>query len=149
MRILSLDPGGKSGYVSCLHEDGHTSFFATGLLDKQPHHATLWSLLTISSPDVLICERFNYQRRDLEDGVSLVLISREYIGICELYTQTHPFCTLVMQQPSCMQLFSDDMLRRCGEYETQKDVRAAKKHMLYYLTNVVGDQKYIRATRRA
>jgi hypothetical protein len=86
VRILSIDPGGTTGYASLDESD----VYRVGMIGPGDHHARLWALLCAQDPDLLICEAFNYQRRELDKGVQLELVSKEYIGVCKLYVETAP-----------------------------------------------------------
>lgn len=127
--IVSLDPGGTTGVV--VLEDGEMRHHQIG---PDKHHKTLWLFLQTVAPSVLVCEQFNYQRRDLDKGVSLVLISKEYIGIAELYCQTFE-CELVMQNSSEALGFCDDKKMEKWGLELSHKERHAKdayRHMIYY-----------------
>lgn len=129
--IISLDPGGTTG-VAFVREDGGINHLQIG---PDKHHLTLWVLLVEHSPRVLVCERFNYQRRKLEKGVSLELISREYQGIAELYCQMYPQCELILQNASEAKDFCDDRKMEAWGLDLPHKERHAKdayRHMIYY-----------------
>lgn len=128
--IVSLDPGGTTG-VAIMDNDGSIRHHQIG---PDKHHKTLWLFLINMAPDVLVCEQFNYQRRELDKGVSLVLVSKEYIGIAELYTQTYE-CQLVMQNASEAKDFCDDRKMEKWGLDLPHKERHAKdayRHMIYY-----------------
>jgi hypothetical protein len=107
--------------------------------------------------DVIIYERFQYQRRELDKGVSLVLDSVEYIGIIKLcskrmhldkgFAYKHQ---LVEQTPAQAKNFwTDDKLKKVGLYTSgSAHERDATRHLLYYLMQH-GDKRYVNLLRPA
>lgn len=145
MKIIAVDPGGTTGIAEY---DTETEKLLQFQIGPDKHHRELYMYLRVADPDVLICERFNYQRRELDKGVSLVLVSREYIGICELYAQERVDYNLMMQQPAAMKLFDDDKLKRIGVYRpAMVHANDATRHLFYHMTNVMRDDKWIIAAR--
>lgn len=61
------------------------------------HHQTLWDYIAHFKPDTIICESFEFRQNYGRDKVEL--ISREYIGVVELYCQMTK-TRLVMQSAS-------------------------------------------------
>lgn len=144
MKIVAIDPGGTTGV--CEYDTESEEMFQSQI-GPDKHHKELYQLLQALYPDVVVCERFNYQRRELDKGVSLVLVSREYIGVCELWTQTNEV-PLAMQQPSCMKLFPDYKLKRIGIYRPgMVHANDATCHLLYYMTVNMKSDKWTRAAR--
>lgn len=168
MKILALDPGGSTGYAQY---DSERRSWLQGTL-RGEHHIALMNLLMSDNWDVVIYERFLYQRRELDAGVSLVLDSVEYIGVIKLYHQSitaaHGMVEkssdsglhlvqftvpeLVMQAPSSMQLWDDRKLKAAGLYTTDSPhARDATRHLLYYLTagpTEHQDRSFIAKTKR-
>src|SRR5262245_52010581 len=72
------------------------------------HHQELWQYLSDTEADVVIYERFMYQRRELTRGVTLNLDAVEYIGVTKLWCQQHADVKLVCQTPHQAKLFWDD-----------------------------------------
>ena len=154
MIILAVDPGGRTGIVKFDTETRAWDTHYLGGEDAVEHHLDLYESLTevlreairLEVPMVVVCE--NFFNRGKADAV---LISLEYIGIVKLWhaqmSRTHNV-KLVMQVPADMQLWDDDKLRRATLWETQKDIRAAKKHLLFYLTQVLHDYSFLEAARR-
>lgn len=147
-RILSLDPGGTTGW--CVHNLGGNSFRG-GQLEGSKHHKKLFGLLRRERPDVVVCEAFNYQIRK-QSGVDMpgvVLMSREYIGVAELWSQLYNR-QLVMQQPSIigLQWLKNPALKRLGIYKSGEQHRNdATRHMLYYVVQNLGLREYLGALR--
>jgi hypothetical protein len=168
MKYLAIDPGGATGIAEF---DSETREWAQYTL-RGDHHLTLWDLLCQDRWDVVIYERFLYQRRAVDKGVSLVLDSVEYIGVVKFWLQwtkrvwertpTHmrddphipgPPPVLVEQAPSAMQLWDDRKLRAAGLWTTDSPhARDATRHLLYYLTagkdNTHRDLSFMQMTKR-
>jgi hypothetical protein len=149
MRLISFDPGGTTGvavYDEPLELPGQS--FAKGWqrfeLGPGEHHADLWALLTMEQE--IVYETFDYQRRDVEHGVSLELISREYIGIIKLHKQMAPPETpvnLYPQKPSLRTFWTDDKLRELGLWVSSEHERDATRHLLYYISFTLGERKFL------
>ena len=154
MKIITVDPGGTTGIAEYNTVTEDLLQFQIG---PDEHHDELNEYLWASLPNVIVCERFNYQRRDLEKGVSLVLVSREYIGVCKRYVQWYNRINkdnnnlqveLAMQQPSCMGLFTDRKLKKIGVYRpAMVHANDATRHLFYYMTTEMKDNKWIFAAR--
>jgi hypothetical protein len=144
MKIVAVDPGGTTGIAEWNVQEEKLYQFQIG---PQEHHLELWEYLSATAPDLIICERFNYQRRELDKGVALVLVSREYIGVCKLYAHAVHH-KLVMQQPSCMALFHDARLKALGFYRpAMVHANDATRHLFYYITTEMKDDTWIRRAR--
>jgi len=131
-RIISLDPGGSTGWAM-RDKDGGISH---GTFGPEEHHVELWSFLDFNTPAVIVCERFVYQRRELDKGVSLRLDSMEYIGLVKLFLGLRMSTQgeLVLQTPSqAKHMWSDENLKRLGLWGKTPHSRDALRHLLYYL----------------
>jgi hypothetical protein len=140
MRILSLDPGGSTGYAMYHSE---TREIVQGPLGPDPHHLSLWSLLGGTFWDLIICEQFVYQRREVEKGVSVVLTSVEYIGIVKLHIEICPpeLTPQLIMSPLANKAFWDSKrdggakLKAAGVYSTDSQhARDATAHLLHYIS---------------
>lgn len=167
MKIIAFDPGGTTGV--CIFErlaNTGTVEWKHGQLGPGDHHLALWSLLERERPHIIIYERFMYQRRELTEGVSLVLDSVEYIGVIKLWYDK--FCakidpseyivepTLVEQSPSQMSLWgggkkNDDSgarLKKLSLYTPNAPhANDATRHLLYYLSVTKGDKRWFNALK--
>lgn len=162
--ILAIDPGGCTGWCRIDWVEGSPleSKVTWGFLPESrsmaPHHLTLWGLLTETGSDAfmrnelfhLVWEGFNYQRRELDKGVSLVLDSKEYIGICKLYTAFNDLKG-AEQQPSTMKLWDDSKIERlCTRHSMERPpvspahARDALRHALYHITVTMNDHSWIK-----
>ncbi len=147
MIVISIDPGGTTGVAICdfsVTERGEWEWMElTG-----DHHMELWELLINHDPDVVVYERFNYQRRDITEGVSLVLDSVEYIGIIKLAKRRCAYWgntdfELVEQQPSVRTWWTNDRLRKLSLWRSSEHERDATRHLLRYMTHVRGHREFL------
>jgi hypothetical protein len=86
-RILALDPGGMTGWACADIALAPLSVeFTQGMLGPERHHLQLFNLLGhLQVQDfTIVTESFEY-RNDSRPGLELV--SREYIGVTELFVQ--------------------------------------------------------------
>lgn len=149
-RLIGLDPGGSTGWCVRLSDGA----WAGGTFDEPNHHCKLFRHLldygvqtAFGSDPVIVCERFNYQRRDLEQGVSLILDSRNYIGVTELFSQMYSI-ELYMSQVANKNTWSDTNLKALGLYSLgSKHTRDAIRHCLWYATNIERDKQYLEVKR--
>jgi hypothetical protein len=149
MRVIALDPGGTTGvaiFQRTEHADLDNGTWERFEL-KPGHHRTLWELLTGGGPwTTVIWERFMYQRRELDKGVSLSLASVEYIGICKLYEDFHEEdVTFVEQTPAqAKNLWTDNKLKTLGLYmASAPHANDATRHLLYWLTVNRGERQWV------
>lgn len=146
-KIISFDPGGTTGYV--IHKVRpknsqtagggyhYTDSWIGDQLGPEEHHIDLWKLLTREDPDIVVCEAFNYQirRNQQVDMPGVVLMSRNYIGVIELYcalTKT----PLHMQQPSTIGIkwLDDEALKKLKIHTPGKPHKNdAARHLVYYV----------------
>lgn len=152
MKILALDPGGTTG--CCVYDDSvpeGVNKFAMFQIGPGPHHLALWDLLRSDQWDTVIYEAFTYQRRELDKGVSLVLDSKEYIGVIKLWSeyQVVPKAKLIEHPTSFMSLFKDDdKLKKMGLY-TPNAVHAndATRHLMHHLVVKLGQKHYLQVLK--
>lgn len=159
-RIISGDPGGTTGLAICTYDpdflEDQLSF--TGMqLGPGKHHFELYKeLLGMSNFDDsaidVVCESFEFrQPKAGEDGKRKVeLISREYIGVFELFTQ-YLGLRLHMQTASTAKAFIPDKpnhpeqnvkLKKLGLWvpgDNGKHAMDAYRHLLRYM--VVSDRQ--------
>lgn len=145
MRIIALDPGGTTG-VCTYCSDGLEQFKRYELSGE--HHDQLLNDINLFCPDVVIYERFQYQRRELDKGVSLSLASVEYIGVIKLAKQQNEFdkytWQLVEQTPAqAKNLWTDDKLKKLSLWASSPHERDATRHLLYYLVVALNQREWI------
>lgn len=140
MRLMAFDPGVTTG-VAWTTPQGTETAHIKGELS----HKLVWDTLESYVPNIIICERFNYQRRD-----KVVLEPMSIIGAIrtwhEVYTKTIKTSQLVFQTPSqAMNLWTDAKLQKIGLWETGRPhAMDALRHLLYYITTKEGDMTYVR-----
>jgi hypothetical protein len=141
MRILGIDPGKTTGYAKfdtdSTNLDQGFSMFEIG--SDFHTHETMYGILISQVPDTIVCEDFNYQRRD-----KVNLFPLELIGIVKLYSQQHSI-PLVMQQPNIWRNFwSDPKLNQLGLYvPTKPHAMDALAHVLGYYSFSLKEQRFV------
>lgn len=136
MKILSLDPGGTTGYaISTVAPDmpidiersGQIKNGLKGFLDFH------WDVLEDIEFDAIICENF-----ELREGIYGADLSPVYIiGALEAL---YPITPILYQAPYQKPLVDDDRLKKLYLYEPGKPHRNdAVRHAVIYLRN----QKHI------
>lgn len=137
MRIVSLDPGGTTGYA-VWHDMNDVDDWNAGHIGPSEHHIELWGLLDRYSPNLVICEGFNYQRREVDRGVSLSLVSKEYIGITKMWCKMRKKEYLEPPPGQAKQLVSDNYLKSMSPslfLPGKKHANDAMRQLVYYLVN--------------
>lgn len=160
MRIVALDPGGTTGwaYWTDEWESGceriNDEAWDRGQLTGQ-HHEELYGLLCTLQPDVLVYERFTYQRRELDKGVSLVLDSVEYIGVAKLWMHIGRLvdCQLVPQtvhqgKIGPKNLWTEEKVKALGLWiPGLTHAMDATGHLLYYRVVTLDDKGVLEPLR--
>ena len=140
VNLIALDPGTHTGV--CIYST-ETNGFEFDTLGPNQHHLPLWDLLTVTAPDVIIFERFTYQRRD-----KVILDSVEYIGVARLYSQLHRVPYAEQTPSSAKNLWTDDKIRTLGLWRpSERHAMDALRHMLYYLTVKKNDRQWVNKLR--
>lgn len=132
MRILSLDPGGTTGYtITTVSHDtqlvversGQIKDSLKGFLDFH------WDVLEDEDINLIVCESFT-----LREGVYGADLSPVYIiGALEAL---YPEIEIVYQEPKLKPLCDDDRLKKLGLHEPGKQHRNdAMRHAVIYLRN--------------
>ncbi len=153
---MSLDPGGTTGVAIMNTEAQKTtpenSTWSFSELTGA-HHWDLWALLEKEQPHYVIYERFQYQRRELDKGVSLVLVSVEYIGIIRLWLSMQemagrPVYDICQTPAQAKNLWTDEKLQKVGLYtKGSAHIRDATRHLLYWLTVTQGHRAWFELLR--
>lgn len=138
-KVVAFDPGGSTG-VAVRDTLGTITTFCW---INDDHHQQLWRWLNENEPQHVVYERFVYQRREIDKGVSLELISREYIGIIRLWGQVNrEWCDakLYPQNVSDAKGFiSDDNIKKLTQktllrYPSTEHERDAVRHLLLWMS---------------
>jgi hypothetical protein len=140
LTVMAVDPGGTTGIV-IWRADWPLKEARRLELGPEVHHKQLWHLMYDEEPDIIVCERFEYQIRKSggTEMPGVVLQSRNYIGIIELYCQLNPV-PLVMQPTSVVAkkqgaLWTDKKLKALGLYHApqgRQHMNDAMRHLLQY-----------------
>lgn len=132
MLVLAIDPGKTSGF--CL---AYKSFNSDLPLLVAPYEKVvdvegMHKELEDYSPDYIICESFAYRPGQSKPWISL--ISRDLIGVVQLYGKAQDV-TVFMQTPAQgMGYFSNEKLKELGLYRRGSEhARDATRHLLYWL----------------
>jgi hypothetical protein len=138
MKAVSIDPGGTTGYAVGVISDGNMKI-STGQATWR--HIELYNQLQLSKPDIVVCESFEFRRKE-QYGVNL--IPRELIGVIELYVQQRnwdvepfePVCRLDYQSASQGKgFYTDDVLKKDKLHKPGKPhANDACRHLLHWFT---------------
>lgn len=136
--IMCFDPGGTTGIA--LYDITHG--IRTEHIGPDVHHLFLWHALLKFHPDVVIYEQFIYQRRPLDKGVALEIISREYIGIVRLYAAMMNI-PCIESSLTKLAFWDDEKLKLINLWSNVIHERDALRHLLYYLTFDLKDLTWV------
>ena len=142
-RVLSLDPGGTTGYCNGWIYRGDRLKLYVDQAEWSP--LALYDVLEAhcsidSSPLSIIYEGFSYRNRP---RMGLDLTPVKLIGIIELYKERYePFVEFTMQSAATGKAFyTDDRLKQVGAYKPGKQHgRDATRHLLQWATHGAGSQ---------
>lgn len=170
--IIGLDPGGTTGWAlytaNVIHNvDGQPEYYNeaynAGQIGPGPHHLRLWHLLeqwtTVNT--IIVCESFEFRRNDRDaTRDNIVLVSKEYIGVVNLYAQTFEETTsglpgefkVVFQTAAMGKGFWDDRkLEVVGLLQTPKTTwphaNDAMRHILQYMVFKMNRQDLLQPLR--
>lgn len=141
--MLALDPGGTTGIATSNYDGGEKPLigdfnYKAHELGPMKHHQTLWDYIAHFQPDTIICERFDFRQNYGREGErnKVELISREYIGVVELYCQMTK-TRLVMQSASQgFHFIPNEKLDRMGillePYHPNRHKNDALRHLVRY-----------------
>ena len=112
MRVLCIDPGGRTGY--CIAEEAgiHEAGVATSLKE-------VYELLQDSEADTIVIEQFNRGQQFSDDQVYTVKV----IGVVELFVALHPNVELVYQTPFERKAFVEKAKMYVGRYACEPEER--------------------------
>lgn len=156
MRILAIDPGTTTGIVRHeLPNDTSSDIWLSSELGPEPHHYDLYKLLELYSPDVVVCEEFNYRIVTLggTEMPGIVLDSKEYIGVAKLWCQINDK-PIMMQSPALSSrtkgLWTDTKLKALGLYQApggRQHMNSAMRHILNYIVVTCKRKDYLSGLR--
>lgn len=150
--IVAFDPGGTTGIATYETQSRRISTYERG---PEAHHVALWEYLNGLSPDVVICESFDYRVVESK-GTKMPqvnLISRNYIGVIELWCALSGV-PLIMQTPAQggggkkhSGFWKNDKLKKLGLHNNEggrEHRNDAVRHILYWISFTRKDQHFIR-----
>jgi hypothetical protein len=137
IKVIALDPGVTTGYVSGLIEHGKLKL-ASG--QAAWNELQLYSQLNLGKPDIIVYERFEYRaaRHGAYGNLSNVeLFPRNLIGVINLYLQQNPEVICYTQMPAFAvgknAYFSDNKLKTAGVYKVANPhANDAMRHILQW-----------------
>lgn len=128
IRALSLDPGGTTGYAIC---DINKSI-TIGWDEARFNESELTEFMELTSPDVLICEDFEYRNRA---RAGLDLTPPRLIGVVKLFTQSSDTKLILQKAAVGKGHYSDTRLKSIDLYRRgTPHGRDALRHLLHWLT---------------
>lgn len=159
LSIVALDPGGTTGWAlytaDVIHnlDDNKPEFFAerftVGQMGPESHHLRLWHLLEqwTTANTIIVCESFEFRRNERDRSRdNIVLVSREYIGVVNLYKQHFEATTsnqlgelkVVYQTAALGKGFWTDQklqaVNKLGAPKTRwRHANDAMRHLLHYM----------------
>lgn len=137
--LIAFDPGGTTGVATFETSFGTPAKVGTAQLGPHIHHLALWEYLNIYAPTHIVFESFEFRNKSRDN---LELISRNYIGIIELWAQIN-HVGLYKQSASQAKGFIPDTglgkdlaIKKLGwEKPGAKHAMDALRHMIYFLVN--------------
>jgi hypothetical protein len=139
MNIISFDPGGSTGVA---HYNMTKDEWYTWTLGPNEHRVRLWEDLETYHFGHIVYETFLYQRRSVDKGVSLELISKEYIGIINLYAALYEV-PVHGQSPPQRMFWTDAKLKQLSLWGSTAHERDAVRHLLYFITFTLKDDRFL------
>jgi len=140
-RVISLDPGGTTGYTLAYKDGPH--LYVAPCQAELDHHG-IYNLLTDNMPKHVICEDFEYR-----PGIArpyIVLVSLEYIGVVKLWCAVGARPTPLFMQKAAQAIgdnnfFNDLRLKRMGLYKRGVPHGLdSMRHFLYWFFFKYGSQ---------
>jgi hypothetical protein len=142
-KIVSLDPGGTTGYA-VYHRDGteqerfnrYGGTWTWGHLGPDDHHEDLFALLCLNYTKdmIVVCESFEFRQNRQRDNINLM--SREYIGVAKLFGQREDTPVVFQSAAQGKGFVSDEKLKVMGLYiPGKKHAMDAMRHLVFYMVN--------------
>jgi hypothetical protein len=141
MKLISLDPGGTTGIAQAIFNPRRTHVGNICVDEFGPeHYKKLYKYLVGESPNVIIYERFLFQRRSQH----VDLVSREYIGVIKLYAEMISDVSLAPQTASNAKgIWTDSKLKHLNLWvKGMPHGMDAVRHLLYFVDTKLGIKQY-------
>ena len=133
MKIVTLDPGGTTGYCSVTVSSERLEHVKSGQIQGRNHHDELFRFLTKEQPALIISESFEYRNRS---RAGLVLVSKEYIGVTKLYTAQKEIYYHEQSPSQAKGFVTDAVIKNLGWWKTSNPhAMDAVRHMIYFAVN--------------
>lgn len=138
IKAVAFDPGKTTGFATGeipkfgTEKDDVGRCMLVATAQAPLTHIELYNFLIKYEPNYIICERFDFR---MKARTGLELISRELIGIINLYISQYPECVLVMQTPgqAIGGYWSNDKLLKYHLYRKGQDhANDACRHLMYW-----------------
>ncbi len=137
IKVLALDPGITTGIATLnSSDDVHADQVKCG-------HRAFYDFLVGYNPDLIVFERFVYQRRD-----KVELWPVEVIGIIRLYTEQFEVPLFAQTPSQAKNLWTDDKLKKLELWQPSLGHGMdAVRHLLYHLVVTKGDRSWLENLR--
>lgn len=143
MTIMAFDPGQTTGWAGMDWPRG--SQVSSGIIGPYRHHLELWGLLETMKPERVIMEHFIPQGRGNAPASALVLISRDYEGVIELWCLMHDVPLIKQNASEGKGIFTKQKLTALALWRKTTHERDAISHLLHYITTDLKDHRWIKA----
>jgi hypothetical protein len=129
-KIIAFDPGYTTGVaIQSNISDMLTLMQVKGL-------KPVWAVLHTGQPDMIVYEKFFYQRRDKVD-----LRPVEAIGIIKLYAERTTTPIIGQSAQQAKRFWTDKKIKKLGMWESgEPHAMDALRHLLYFQTFKLNDQ---------
>jgi hypothetical protein len=149
--IFAADPGGTTGCASAQWEpaspdDQLTSIeqikFRQWQISERPHHVQLWAALSANPYTQYVWETFEFRQHVYTDKEGnqrssknkVELISREYIGVMELYCALNDAPHYTLNASAAKHFITNEKIVQLGLWlPGMKDAMDATRHLLRYM----------------
>jgi len=149
--IFAADPGGTTGCATAQWEPSSPDDTLTSVdqikfrqwhIDDKPHHVQLWSTLSANPYTHYVWETFEFRQHIYfdEDGKprpakhKVELISKEYIGVMELYCALNNAKHYTLNSSAAMHFITDQKIEQVGLWLSgMGHAMDATRHLLRYM----------------
>lgn len=139
-KSLCFDPGGSTGWSTYVEVDyDDNPIWSGGTLTENRHHLDFYNMICAFNPHELIIESFEFRQKAGSESYrkGLELVSREYIGIAQLYCDMTG-TPIIQQSPSLKDtnIVRNENLEKLSlliyPLHDNRHMHDAHKHHVYY-----------------